>query len=1096
MPGLTIGEFLDDAKEDICSPTTSVFVERATLYRQTVASLEEGLDSDRDSLVKMKKALKTIYGGGSVRVENELYLSKSLERLGSNALNKDNETDIGAAFIKFSVVTKQLSELMKTLTQNVHNIIMFPVDNILKGDLKIKGDLKKPFEKAWRDYESKMNKIEKEKKQQAKDSNSVKNELSLSEIAEETDKERKLLQLQMCEYLIKVNEIKTKKGVELLSHLVDYHHAQTSYFQDGLKIIEEYNNYISELSNKIQSIKQKQDGERRSLLELRAMLRSCSPSAETCKDGNALNHSVHPLSGGSVDRRESKIGYSLHQIQGDKNLGEYKMGYLSKKSGGKMKVKVWQKRRCEVRDGYLNIYHSSESKNPTKLNLLTCQVKPVPDEKRGFDIVSYNRTYHFMAEDENECTIWVSVLVNSKEGALKREFEGNSAIHSSSNNSGLSRTGGPNLSQSLIELRQSVINQILKVPGNDKCVDCNSTKDPTWLSTNFGVLVCIECSGIHRELGVHISRIQSLTLDNIGTSQLLLARMMSNNGLNGVMEASLDPKRKLRPNSSMEERYDFIHAKYVDKKFILRSPDSDIDDLKNDLEQAILSRDVYLLLQVFAEGGDLNWILPSFKNEGFTSLHVAISQEDGTSLHIVDFLVQNGADLNIKSHEGNSPLHGCVQHEQSECMKLLLRCGADPCLQNHEGKTPFQLAKEKDLSFLVELLEHALSNKKSLFENVNIDWRLVSNNEDVSTDFSEDDLADDRNVTSHDAASPGLDQSHAWPSPGSPNNQSISRRFLGDNGPDRSSSFRKSLKKFSLPSWDQSSDPKYSSMPVQVFPPSLPPSSLERYPKQTIGMHGSESPTNRIGEPLLSPNKKLSSLFHHSDSIKKKAPTAPGRKLSADYEQASLKNSGSCARLARAGRLFSHARTASDTSALMQTVSQWKNVSTELETSFRNESEKGSNLRHKSLMSSSSSPFSSQRTGMPPPPLPPHQKPKLTLIQTPPSHQQSNPKRLSNGNSFNVSVGKSIDASLHSNLPVPPPRKRNDFPLNIGRLKRCQAMYDCEADMDDELAFKEGEIILILNEKTDDDDWMEGMIEGDPDRRGVFPTSFVKILPD
>lgn len=57
-------------------------------------------------------------------------------------------------------------------------------------------------------------------------------------------------------------------------------------------------------------------------------------------------------------------------------------------------------------------------------------------------------------------------------------------------------------------------------------------------------------------------------------------------------------------------------------------------------------------------------------------------------------------------------------------------------------------------------------------------------------------------------------------------------------------------------------------------------------------------------------------------------------------------------------------------------------------------------------------------------------------------------------------------------------------------------MYDCEADMDDELAFKEGEIILILNEKTDDDDWMEGMIEGDPDRRGVFPTSFVKILPD
>lgn len=55
-----------------------------------------------------------------MRVENELYLSKALERLGSNALNKDNETDIGAAFIKFSVVTKQLSELMKTLVSIQH----------------------------------------------------------------------------------------------------------------------------------------------------------------------------------------------------------------------------------------------------------------------------------------------------------------------------------------------------------------------------------------------------------------------------------------------------------------------------------------------------------------------------------------------------------------------------------------------------------------------------------------------------------------------------------------------------------------------------------------------------------------------------------------------------------------------------------------------------------------------------------------------------------------------------------------------------------------------------------------------------------------
>lgn len=75
--------------------------------------------------------------------------------------------------------------------------------------------------------------------------------------------------------------------------------------------------------------------------------------------------------------------------------------------------------------------------------------------------------------------------------------------------------------------------------------------DTTWLCINFGVVVCIECSGIHRDLGVHISRIQSLTLDNIGTSQLLLARHMTNQGFNDVMEVRLHASNKPIPSSSM-----------------------------------------------------------------------------------------------------------------------------------------------------------------------------------------------------------------------------------------------------------------------------------------------------------------------------------------------------------------------------------------------------------------------------------------------------------------------------------------------------------------------------------------------------------------
>lgn len=70
--------------------------------------------------------------------------------------------------------------------------------------------------------------------------------------------------------------------------------------------------------------------------------------------------------------------------------------------------------------------------------------------------------------------------------------------------------------------------------------------------------------------------------------------------------------------------------------------------------------------------------------------------------------------------------------------------------------------------------------------------------------------------------------------------------------------------------------------------------------------------------------------------------------------------------------------------------------------------------------------------------------------------------------------------------------QRNDF----HRYRRCRALYDCEADNEDELTFEEGDVIVILAEETEDENWMEGILESDPDRRGLFPSSFVHMLTD
>ncbi|OTF75093.1 hypothetical protein BLA29_014326 [Euroglyphus maynei] len=75
---------------------------------------------------------------------------------------------------------------------------MFPVDNILKGDLKgVKSELKKPVDKSFKEYEIKMTKLEKEKKAQAKEAGLIRTEITGAEMAEEMDRERKQLQYQI-----------------------------------------------------------------------------------------------------------------------------------------------------------------------------------------------------------------------------------------------------------------------------------------------------------------------------------------------------------------------------------------------------------------------------------------------------------------------------------------------------------------------------------------------------------------------------------------------------------------------------------------------------------------------------------------------------------------------------------------------------------------------------------------------------------------------------------------------------------------------------------------------------------------------------------
>ncbi|XP_006522811.1 arf-GAP with coiled-coil, ANK repeat and PH domain-containing protein 2 isoform X5 [Mus musculus] len=497
-----------------------------------VAELELKLDK----LVKLCIAM--IDTGKAFCVANKQFMNGIRDL----AQYSSNDAVVETSLTKFSDSLQEMINFHTILFDQTQRSIKAQLQNFVKEDLRKFKDAKKQFEKV---SEEKENALVKNAQVQRNKQHEV------EEAANILTATRKCFRHIALDYVLQINVLQSKRRSEILKSMLSFMYAHLAFFHQGYDLFSELGPYMKDLGAQLDRLVVDAAKEKREMEQKHSTIQQKAALQDFSSDDSKLEYNVDAANGIVME------------------------GYLFKRASNAFKT--WNRKKPDhirrwfsIQNNQL-VYQKKFKDSPTVVveDLRLCTVKHCEDIERRFcfEVVSPTKSCMLQADSEKLRQAWIKAVQTSIATAYREKGDESEKLDKKSSPSTGSLDSGNESKEKLLK-GESALQRVQCIPGNTSCCDCGLA-DPRWASINLGITLCIECSGIHRSLGVHFSKVRSLTLDTWEPELLKLMCELGNDVINRVYEAKLEKMGVKKPQPGQrQEKEAYIRAKYVERKFV------------------------------------------------------------------------------------------------------------------------------------------------------------------------------------------------------------------------------------------------------------------------------------------------------------------------------------------------------------------------------------------------------------------------------------------------------------------------------------------------------------------------------------------------